>query len=137
MAKTTVMLIYPAEAYEKPLIYQLVREYDIVFTILRADFSADRRGRLTLALSGLPENLKRGLDFLREQGITVRPLNKNIIWSREKCVDCGACTAVCIKGALYLDESASLHFDPSLCIACEQCLSACPLRAMDIQLFEE
>jgi len=135
MAKTTVQLVYPNHAFDKPLISQLVKEYDVVFNILRADFGEDRRGRLTLALTGTTEHLEQGLAFLREQGVTVMPMKKNILWNKDKCVECGACTAVCPKRALYLDGQ-TLHFDASLCIACEKCLSACPLRAMDVRLFE-
>lgn len=51
--------------------------------------------------------------------------------NREKCVQCGACTAVCNRGALSMKiKDWALAFDESLCTQCNSCLSACPLRAI-------
>jgi len=48
-----------------------------------------------------------------------------------KCVHCGACTALCESKALSLDSvSWSLNFDERKCIGCLLCLKACPLRAI-------
>lgn len=53
---------------------------------------------------------------------------------KEKCVHCGACTAVCNKGALYLEvKNWTLCFDELLCINCNACIKACPLRAISSQ----
>lgn len=48
-----------------------------------------------------------------------------------KCVDCGACTAVCNSNAMRLDNiSWSLIYDKSKCTGCKLCISACPMRAL-------
>lgn len=48
-----------------------------------------------------------------------------------KCVDCGACTAVCNTGALHLDPvSWSLIYNNEKCTGCKLCIKACPLRAL-------
>ncbi|HHY42843.1 MAG TPA: 4Fe-4S binding protein [Thermoanaerobacterales bacterium] len=48
-----------------------------------------------------------------------------------KCIDCGACTAVCNSNALRLDTvSWSLIFDKQKCTGCKLCISACPMRAL-------
>ena len=48
------------------------------------------------------------------------------------CVHCGACTAVCSTDALTIDNStALLNFAKEKCTLCEQCIIACPLRAID------
>jgi ferredoxin len=49
----------------------------------------------------------------------------------KKCVDCGACTAVCNSNAMRLDNiSWSLIYDKSKCTGCKLCISACPMRAL-------
>jgi len=136
MAKITVSLVYPPQMTEKPVISELVRDFNITFSILRAEVQPGR-GRLTLALTGGAEDLQKGLTYLENQGIQVSVLNRNIIWNSDKCVDCGACTGVCGTGALRLDDAGHLRFDNSRCIACELCLRVCPLHAMDVDLFGE
>jgi len=49
----------------------------------------------------------------------------------ELCVACGACTGVCLPGALYLDgETWALGWRPELCTGCGMCLDACPVGAL-------
>ncbi|HHV18725.1 MAG TPA: 4Fe-4S binding protein [Thermoanaerobacterales bacterium] len=49
----------------------------------------------------------------------------------EKCVDCGACIAVCSSQALSLDRVIwSLVYDEQKCTGCKSCIKACPLRAI-------
>ena len=51
--------------------------------------------------------------------------------AREKCIHCGACTAVCNEGALFMKkEDWSLTFNKLLCTSCDACVKACPLRAL-------
>nr|MDD6336293.1 NIL domain-containing protein [bacterium] len=137
MASMTVSLVYPPEHTDLPIIYRLVQDYHLVFSILRAEVGPGKVGRLTLALTGQPEQLQSGLHYLEEQSITVRPLKKTVLWNQEKCVHCGACTAVCPSGALTMGNDAQLRFTPENCLACEMCLHACPLRAMDVDLFAQ
>lgn len=50
---------------------------------------------------------------------------------KEKCVHCGACTAVCNESALYMKkEDWTLGFNELICTHCNACVKACPLRAI-------
>lgn len=52
---------------------------------------------------------------------------------QDKCVHCGACTAVCPPAALRLGgEGCTLTFDATSCEDCGSCLKACPLRAIKV-----
>lgn len=54
--------------------------------------------------------------------------------AEEKCVHCGACTAVCNEGALFMKKEAwTLTFDKLLCTHCNACVRACPLRAISVE----
>ncbi|HHT04832.1 MAG TPA: 4Fe-4S binding protein [Hydrogenispora sp.] len=52
---------------------------------------------------------------------------------QEKCVHCGACTAVCNSAALRLGgDGCTLTFDENRCADCGSCVKACPLRAIKV-----
>jgi ferredoxin len=48
-----------------------------------------------------------------------------------RCVHCGACTAVCRVDALVINRSTmEVEFHPDKCVACGLCRQACPVNAM-------
>ena len=76
-------------------------------------------------------NVKAGLDFLREMGIKVERLAARIRRDDEKCFQCGACTAVCSAGALYIKRpEMSVIFDVEKCTGCGFCVRDCPVGAV-------
>jgi ferredoxin len=136
MYSRKVVIHYPAESSEKPIIYELVKRYDLVMNILKARISPRREGLLVLELGGAKENFDEGIRYLKSQGLGVEPLSKSVRQNTEKCIHCGSCTAVCPTGALHLDHvSWKVLFDPELCNGCELCVLACPVRAMEVDLF--
>jgi L-aspartate semialdehyde sulfurtransferase ferredoxin len=131
-----VFLLFPKEKVGKPVAYHLVKDYDIVFNILHAEIN-NTRGELTVELTGTEDNLEKGLEFIREQGVEVRLFPQSIIRDEKRCVHCGACTGLCPTQALNMDtDTWLLGFDPDKCIVCEQCVSACPVGAIDVSIFE-
>ena len=132
-----VFLLFPREQVDKPISYHLVKDYDIVFNILHAEIRPNQRGQLTVKLTGTGDNLEKGLDFIREQGVEVRLFPQSIIRDENQCIHCGACTGICPTQALSMDTGTwLLEFDPDKCIVCEQCVSACPVSAIDVSIFE-
>jgi ferredoxin len=135
MYSKKVVIHYPAESSEKPIIYELVKRYDLMLNILKARIFPRREGILVLDLSGNRENFDDGIRYLKSLGLGVEPLSKSVSQNTEKCIHCGACTGVCPTGALSLDrESWRVVFDPELCNGCAVCVSACPVRAMEVDL---
>ena len=136
MKKIKVFLYFPPDKTDKPVVYRLVKDYDIVFNILQAEIQPSKRGRLTIELEGTEENLQKGLEFIENQGVKYRIFNKNIIWNEDNCVHCGACIAVCPSQALNMNkEDWSLNFDQSKCLVCAECIKACPVKASGVDIF--
>ena len=130
-----VVIRYTADIVDQPIIYQLVKKYDLVFNILKARIFPRREGVIVLELSGLRENFDKGIRFLKERGLKIDPLSKSVNQNQDKCVHCGACTAFCASNALFFEgPSMRVIFDAERCNGCELCVSACPVRAMEINL---
>jgi ferredoxin len=130
-----IVIRYTPDAVAQPVIYELVKKYDLVFNILKARIFPRREGMIVLELTGIKENFDRGIRFLKEMGLKVEPLSKSVSQNNDKCVHCGACTAFCPTGALAFEvPSLKVLFDAEKCNGCELCVSACPVRAMEINL---
>ena len=119
----------------KPVIYLLSRDYNIVFSILQADIRPGRGGRTILDLTGEEDDMRRGLEFVHSENIRVSELATAVTWNDDKCLHCGMCTAVCTHQALRLDpETAELSFNNANCVVCEMCTHACPTGALFVDL---
>ncbi|MDD3839983.1 MAG: 4Fe-4S binding protein [Clostridia bacterium] len=136
MKKIKLSLRFSPHLTEKPITYHLIKDYDLVINILNAEINFNKAGKLTVEMEGTEENIDKGLRYLEQQGVKYKIFTKTIIWEEDKCVHCGACTAVCPSRALKMDQKDwSLSFDKSKCLVCELCIQACPINAMDMDFF--
>jgi ABC-type methionine transport system ATPase subunit len=81
VAKTTrmrVRLTFPAHLIQEPIVYRLVKDFDIVINIRRADVKADY-GWMLLELEGDPARLERGVAWLKEAGVHVDPIESDVV----------------------------------------------------------
>ena len=93
-------------------------------------------GKVVLELEGPKSNIDRGLEFIKGSSIQIEQLGHDINIDRKECVDCGACTSVCLSKALVINDSThELEFDRKKCILCGLCVGVCPVRAIKI-IFE-
>lgn len=133
MARKRLDLTFPPRQSLRPVIYHLVKDYDLVPNILRAQIHPAQQGRMVLEVTGSKEAFQEGVAFLESQGLTVNEAASDIVLDEELCVDCGLCTAVCKPDALTLDpEKHELRFDKDKCVYCEACVIACPRRAITL-----
>ncbi len=123
-------LLFPAKKAGKPVISDLVRVYDIEFNILQSKIVPGQTGRMIIELSGEDKAIADGLEYLKSQGVTVIELNESVHRVEEKCVNCGACTAVCPSGALFMNSEHYLELNQEACLICNACVAACPMRAL-------
>ncbi len=128
-----IVLKFPRQVADKPIVYRLTKDYDLQFNILKASITPAEEGLMVMELIGEEEDYRQGMDYLLRSGVDVQPLSKDIIWMEQRCTDCGACTVLCPAGALTMDrKTMKVSFDPGLCVACELCVKPCPPRAIEV-----
>ena len=133
MSPKRIVLRFGADSTVKPIVYRLVKDYDLVVNILKADVNPQKEGTMVLEVTG--DQSEEGLNYLRDLGISVQELNQEIVRNEEKCVMCGACTGICPTGALYMERpSMEVRFDGDQCVVCLLCTKVCPMRAMEVHL---
>ena len=130
-----VVLHFPRQLVDQPIIYHLVKDYNLIFNILKASVTPKEEGLLALELSGEEQDYEGGVKFLTEAGVRIQPLSKDVYRDEEGCTHCGACITICPTGAFTLDQSTRrVTFFHEKCIACGLCIKACPVRAMEMSL---
>lgn len=136
MKSIKLALYYPAKQIAKPITYHLIKDFNLEISILHADISLNKVGKLILDVRGEEGSIESALEYLQKEGIEFRLFSKSIIWQEDRCIHCGACTAVCPSGALTISEETnwSLTFDKEKCLVCELCLKTCPLRVMNVAI---
>lgn len=126
-----IVLHFPREIVEQPHICRLAKDYDVEFSVLRAEIEKDTGGMMILGLRGKEKVVRDALAYLKDRGVTIEPLQQDIRIDTEKCTDCGACVAQCPTDALYVEEGTRrVKLDSEKCIACQHCVPACPYGAI-------
>ena len=71
-------MTYPKKLVREPLIYWVSRTFDVITNIRSASVS-EEIGIIALELDGSPEAIEGAVEWFREQGVTVEPIEKNVI----------------------------------------------------------
>lgn len=130
-----LILRFSREIVDQPIIYRLVKDYDLEFNLLKAKIYPRQEGILVMELRGHPENFRKGVKYLRGAGVKVQRVASEVRRNEERCYQCGTCTAVCPTGALAIHRpTMEVVFDPAKCSACELCCPVCPARAMEVRI---
>jgi ferredoxin len=134
MYSKMLSLRFPPDIVNEPVVVNLVREFDLTFNILKATIYPRREGLVVMELSGHKKNFQKGVRYLKSLGMKVESIGQDIKRDEELCFHCGACTAVCPTGALYIKRpEMEVIFDTDKCSGCEMCVVACPARAMEVK----
>jgi heterodisulfide reductase subunit A-like polyferredoxin len=135
MTSKRFVLTFSPDATGEPITYNLIKKYDIMVNIVKADVSPGKIGHLVMEMTAPPAILKKGMQYIRQQNVECEPIEKKIHCREDLCIHCGACTAVCFAGALTMDRrTAELLFEPEKCVICELCLRSCPLNLFSIDI---
>jgi len=133
MYSKVLLLRFTREIVNEPIVVNLVKKFDLSFNILKATIYPRKEGMVVMELSGDRKNYNSGVKYLRDTGVKVERISQDIKRNEEKCFHCGACTAVCPTGALYIERpEMTVNFDKDRCSACELCVSACLANAMEV-----
>jgi ferredoxin len=135
MKSRRFVLTFPPEATGEPITYNLIRKYDIMVNIVKADVSPGKIGHLVMEMTAPAKVLREGMAYMEQQNVECVPIDRTITYREDLCIHCGACSAVCFAGALTMNKkTAELSFEPEKCVVCELCLTACPLKLFSIDL---
>jgi ferredoxin len=133
MISKRIVLHFPHRLVDQPIVYKLVKDYDLQFNILKAYVTPQEEGLMVLELSGEEENFNKGIEYLESSGVRIQPLSQDVIRNETKCTDCGVCVPICPTNALVVDpQTRKVLFYDNKCIACELCVKICPTRAMEV-----
>ncbi len=126
-----VLFYFPKSETEKPIVYRLVKDFDLLVNIFRAKVTPDEEGYLLLDLSGEDGDIARACDWIRSLGVEIREGIKGMRWDEEGCTSCGNCVTHCPTKALRVKDRSSMKivFFPDDCIECMNCLAMCPYGA--------
>ena len=133
MYSKVLLLRFPREIVNKAIVVNLVKRFDLSFNILKATIYPRKEGLMVMELTGGRKSYNSGVRYLKDLGVKVESIGQDIKRNEEKCFHCGACTAVCLTGALFIERPEMIvAFDRNKCSACELCVSACPTKAMEV-----
>jgi len=76
--RAKLYLTYPKALVKEPLIWQVTRDFDLVFNIRSASVS-EEIGIIAIELDGPEQAIEGAITWLREHGVTVEPIEKNVI----------------------------------------------------------
>lgn len=132
MNKKRLVLSFPPQLVEQPVTYHLIKDFDLMINILRANVTAEA-GRLVIEIEGEKGAIDKGIKYLAGLGVKIEALTQDIKWHKEKCTHCTACIPICPAAALVLDRKNMLvSFDNKKCIMCGLCISVCPYKAIEL-----
>ena len=128
-----IVLHFPKRLVDRPIVYRLVKDYDLEFNILKAFFTPEEEGLMVLEISGEQKDYDRGIRYLTKSGVRIQSLSQDVVLNEERCTHCGACITICPTGAFELDpHTRRVIFYNEKCVACGQCIKACPPRAIEL-----
>jgi len=128
--KKRIILRFKKNTIDKPIVYRLAKDFDLVYNILRANVSPRAESLMVMEIEGDEADFAK---YLKTWNIAIEPIGQDIARNEDKCVHCGLCTSVCATQALDIDrETMRVGFDYEKCVACELCVKVCPVKAMNV-----
>lgn len=76
--KKRIKLTFPQHLIKEPVIFTMAKKYDVMPNIRRARVT-ETVGEMVLELEGKEENLEKGIQSLRDQGIEAELVEGDII----------------------------------------------------------
>ena len=77
-SRAKLYLTYPKALVKEPLIHQFTKMFNLRFNIRSANVN-EEIGIIAIELDGPEESIERAIGWLRARGVTVEPIEKNVI----------------------------------------------------------
>jgi ferredoxin len=118
---------FPKSETEKPIVYHLVKDYNLIINIFRAKVTPEEEGYLVLDVTGKEKDIQRGLDYVKTFNVSINEGGRSLRWDPDRCTHCGNCIPHCPTEALYIPDRSSMRvvFKEELCIECLSCVENC------------
>jgi len=130
-----IVLHFPHDLVDKPILYKLSKDYDLEFNILRASVTPNEEGVMVLELKGDEKKYQEALGYLQKEGVVVKTLAQDVTRDDKKCVSCGLCVTICPVSAFeVITNTREVVFKQDKCIACQACVLICPYKAMEVKV---
>jgi L-aspartate semialdehyde sulfurtransferase ferredoxin len=128
-----VVFHFPKRMIDEPILYRLIKDYDLEFNILKASITPEAEGLMVVELKGEQKNYDQGVQYLIDSGVKIQSLSQDVTRNEERCTSCGACVTICPAHAFeYAPKTLKVTFNNAKCVACGICIKACPPRAMEL-----
>ncbi len=133
ITRKKVVLRFPKRMVDEPILFRLIKDFDLEFNILKASITPEAEGLMVVELKGGRKNYDQGVQYLIDSGVKIQSLSQDVTRNEERCTSCGACVTVCPAGAFsYESGTMTVRFNNAKCVACGLCIKACPPRAMEL-----
>jgi ferredoxin len=127
-----LMLFFPRCECEKPIIYHLVKDYNLIVNVYRAKVTPEEEGYLVLDVTGTEEDIERALAFVKTFNVSINYSGKGVTRDENSCTHCGHCITHCPTCALRIDDKKTREviYSEADCIECLACIRVCPFNAL-------
>lgn len=78
MNSVRLYLTFPEDLVDKPIIYEVVKGFDVIPNIRRANVEA-HSGWIVLELSGEPDRLDAAIEHLKARGVEVNRMEGDVL----------------------------------------------------------
>jgi len=134
MAQTVtkkLMLFFPKCECEKPIIYHLVKDHNLIVNVYRAKVTPEEEGYLVLDVTGTEYDIEQAMAFVKTFDVSVNYSGKGVTRDEDSCTHCGHCLTHCPSAALHIGDPATREvvYDEKKCIECLACIRVCPFAA--------
>ncbi len=77
-ARERVYLTFPKNLIKEPILSMLAKQFDVVFNIRGSTVTAEM-ALVAIELDGVRREVDKAIGWLRNKGVTVEPIGKNVI----------------------------------------------------------
>ncbi|MHC4184953.1 MAG: NIL domain-containing protein, partial [Planctomycetota bacterium] len=78
-----LMLFFPKCECEKPIIYHLVKDHNLIVNIYRAKVTPEEEGYLVLDVTGTEEDIEQAMTFVKTFNVSINYTGKGVTWDQD------------------------------------------------------